>query len=121
MKYYSDTDKQVNFLCEALGFKTDSYILDLGCGDGYQLTKLQQTFPNTFGIDKEPHFNLKNFTQSNIFENKLPENCFNSVFCLSPYFGSNWWNLDFLLESISKSLKVGGSFGIDLFSQYLAL
>lgn len=35
---------------------------------------------------------------------------------MAPYFGENWWNIEYLFDSIATSLKSEGLFCLDLFN-----
>lgn len=115
--YSKIPEKQAIFLIQALNIFPDSKGLDIGCDMGTQLKLIQKVSPDTIGIDKiADKYNLQNFIQKDIFIDDLNLSDLDFAYCLSPYFGEDWWNIDSLFEKIRNLLKNGGLFALDLFN-----
>ena len=115
MKYFNNINQQAAFLIQTLCISKDSIGVDIGCGDGDCLTIIQEIAPKSYGVDNKKA-EIANFYQLDIFSDNLPIKELDFAYCMAPYFGENWWNIQFLFDSISSSLKSEGLFCLDLFN-----
>ena len=114
-KYYKNSHEQVEFLIRELAITENSKGVDLGCDSGSHLVELQKISNQIYGVDLNPQLELKNFIQLDFFKDEIELRDLDFAYCLSPYFGDNWWNLEPLLNNLNKILKLGGVFILDLF------
>lgn len=112
--YNNNLQDQITFLKTNLNILPTSRGLDIGCGRGEQMIELQKYCANTFGVDIENNSEITNFIHLDIIHSKLSLKNLDFAYCITPYFGKDWWNLDVFLSNISESLKQGGLFCFDL-------
>lgn len=91
---------------ESVKLKTDSYILDCGCGDGDLARDLMKTSKHVYCCDRKP-LKLHNFTKADLNET-LPykNNFFDVVFCIEVI--EHLKNPSQLVDEIHRVLKPGG-------------
>jgi SAM-dependent methyltransferase len=113
--YHNQPQQQIDFLIKALDIKSTSRGLDIGCDYGYHTQELQKISPTIYGLDiTEPKVLFPNFIQADLFKDSITVDKLDFVFCLTPYFGKDWWNIETLFEKINKSLVDNGLFVLDL-------
>ncbi len=119
MPYYKNQQQQVDFLKELININQDTRILDLGYGQGFHLTKLQELSNHVYGYDietdevKSPI--LPNTKKIDFFKEDWDIKDLDLIYSFSPYYGEYWDNFDLLVTKTADSLKVEGKFVLDLF------
>ena len=115
--YYTNREnpvKQTNFIENIFQLSASSYGIDLGCGDGKHLSLLRKISTRIYGVDKVDKEN--EFIKSiDFFEEEIQINNLDFAYCISPYFGTNWWRIESFFKNINNSLRKNGLFLIDLF------
>jgi SAM-dependent methyltransferase len=119
MPFYKNQQQQVDFLKQIVNINKDTRILDLGYGQGFHLTKLQELSNFVYGYDKEINEarspSLPNTKKLDFFQEDWDLDNLDLVYCLAPFFGEDWANFDLLASKVTGSLKTGGKFVLDLF------
>lgn len=111
-KYYTNQEQQVEFIIKNMQPSTTDVGLDIGCGNGSHIDIFKSKGYHIEGADiNESTHDILNI---DIFKDNLAENKYNFAYCLSPYFGEQWWEIDKALLNINRSLKVGSKFLFDL-------
>lgn len=118
MPFYKNPQQQVNFLKDLIDINKDTRILDLGYGEGFHLTKLQELSDFVYGYDKKINnedSSLPNTQKLNFFEEDWDLQNLDLIYCFAPEFGDDWDKFDQLISKVSANLKPGGKFVFDLF------
>lgn len=112
-KYFHDTSAQVQFLIEQLQITQTQAGLDIGFGSGVHLQGLREKGIYVEGVDIEES-KIPNTLKGDVFELELEADRYDFAYCLSPYFGEKWWEIERFFAQVYKLLKNNGKFVLDL-------
>lgn len=118
MPFYKNQQQQVDFLKDLINLNKDTKILDLGFGEGYHLTKLQEVSDFVYGYDKQIDSTkpaLPNTQKLDFFKEDWDLQSLDLIYSFAPEYGQDWDNFDQLVLKVSKALKLSGRFVLDLF------
>jgi SAM-dependent methyltransferase len=112
---FSNEQKKAQFLNSIFVLDDKKTVLELGSGSGYLTEELLKTKARIICVDRrEPKILLPEFIKVDFFRDLIPVENVDVVFILHPYLGEEWWNFESFLQNISKTMKVGAKFVLDL-------